>query len=109
MEILKSQREASQKAWEDFSHGSKARVLVGAATCGRAAGALDVIDEFKKELSAAGIADKVDVVETACIGLCYAEPLVEIKSAVCRPFYIQTCFRKTLLSLSRSIFRAARS
>ena len=80
MEILKSQREASQKAWEDFSHGSKARVLVGAATCGRAAGALDVIDEFKKELSAAGIADKVDVVETACIGLCYAEPLVEIKS-----------------------------
>ena len=80
MEILKSQREASQKAWEDFSHGSKARVLVGAATCGRAAGALDVIDEFKKELSAAGIADKVDIVETACIGLCYAEPLVEIKS-----------------------------
>ena len=78
MEILKSQREASQKAWEKFQNS--ARVMVGAATCGRAAGALDVIDEFKKELSAAGIADKVDVVETACIGLCYAEPLVEIKS-----------------------------
>ena len=80
MEILKSQRQTAQKVWYDFENPEKNLVLVGAATCGRAAGALDVIDEFKRELSAAGLGD-VEVVETACIGLCYAEPLVEVRAA----------------------------
>ena len=80
MEILKTQRQTAQKVWDDFENPQKNIVLVGAATCGRAAGALDVIDEFKKELSAAGLGD-VEVVETACIGLCYAEPLVEVRAA----------------------------
>ena len=80
MEILKSQRQTAQKVWDDFENPKKNLVLVGAATCGRAAGALEVIDEFKRELSAAGLGD-VEVVETACIGLCYAEPLVEVRAA----------------------------
>ena len=81
MEILQKQRDEAQKVWEDFSSGKKARVMVGAATCGRAAGALDVIDTFKAELKAQGLESDVDVVETACIGLCYAEPLVEVRRA----------------------------
>lgn len=80
MEILKSQRESAKKRWSEFSESDKPRILVGAATCGRAAGALDVMEEFKKELSAAGISDKVELVETGCLGLCYAEPLVEIRA-----------------------------
>ena len=80
MEILKSQRESAKKRWSEFSEFDKPRILVGAATCGRAAGALDVMEEFKKELSAAGISDKVELVETGCLGLCYAEPLVEIRA-----------------------------
>jgi len=79
MEILQKERAQAQKVWDDFTSQNKARVMVGAATCGRAAGALDVMDEFKKELVELGLGDKVDVVETACIGLCYAEPLVEVK------------------------------
>lgn len=78
MEILKSQRKSAKKRWSEFSESDKPRILVGAATCGRAAGALDVMEEFKKELSVAGISDKVELVETGCLGLCYAEPLVEI-------------------------------
>lgn len=81
MEILQKQRDEAQKVWEDFSSGKKARVMVGAATCGRAAGALDVISAFKSELKAQGLENDVDVVETACIGLCYAEPLVEVRRA----------------------------
>ena len=81
MEILQKQRENAKKSWDDFSSGKKARVLVGAATCGRAAGALDVISAFKSELKAQGLENDVDVVETACIGLCYAEPLVEVRRA----------------------------
>lgn len=80
MEILKSQRESAKKRWSEFFESDKPRILVGAATCGRAAGALDVMEEFKKELSAAGISDKVELVETGCLGLCYAEPLVEIRA-----------------------------
>lgn len=81
MEILQKQRENAKKIWEDFSSRKKARVMVGAATCGRAAGALDVISAFKSELKAQGLENDVDVVETACIGLCYAEPLVEVRRA----------------------------
>lgn len=81
MEILQKQRENAQKVWEDFSSGKKARIMVGAATCGRAAGALDVIKAFKSKLKEQGLENDVDVVETACIGLCYAEPLVEVRRA----------------------------
>lgn len=80
MKNLESKREASVIEWNEFANSKKARILVGAATCGRAAGALDVMEEFKKQLAQAGLADKVEVVETACIGLCYAEPLVEIRT-----------------------------
>ena len=77
MNILENLRAAAKKEWEKFQNS--ARVMVGAATCGRAAGAGAVMDEFKKVLKEKGLEEKVDVVETACIGLCYAEPLVEIK------------------------------
>ena len=77
MKILESLRESAKKNWAEFQN--RARVMVGAATCGRAAGAGDVIEEFKKSLKENGLDGKVEVVETACIGLCYAEPLVEIK------------------------------
>ena len=80
MKNLESKREASVIEWNEFANSKKARILIGAATCGRAAGALDVMEEFKKQLAQAGLTDKVEVVETACIGLCYAEPLVEIRT-----------------------------
>jgi NADH-quinone oxidoreductase subunit F len=51
-------------------------VLVGAATCGRAAGALDVIDAFGKEMSRQGVT--APIIQVGCIGLCHAEPLVII-------------------------------
>ncbi|MGQ9648163.1 MAG: NADH-quinone oxidoreductase subunit F, partial [Thermodesulfobacteriota bacterium] len=51
-------------------------ILVGAATCGRAAGALDVIEAFQNELSRRDI--HAPILQVGCIGLCYAEPLVVI-------------------------------
>jgi NADH-quinone oxidoreductase subunit F len=51
-------------------------ILLGTATCGRAAGALAVLDAFKDEIEK----QHLDVVltETGCMGHCYAEPLVVI-------------------------------
>jgi NADH-quinone oxidoreductase subunit F len=55
---------------------AKPRVLVGTATCGRAAGALKTLDVFKQEIAAHGL--DVEVTEVGCMGHCYAEPLVII-------------------------------
>lgn len=54
----------------------KVHIRIGTPTCGRAAGALDVLLELKKEISRRGL--DVRIVEVGCMGLCYAEPLVII-------------------------------
>lgn len=57
------------------------RVVVGMATCGIAAGARPVLSAFVEEVSNAGLADKVMVTQTGCIGVCQYEPVVEIFEA----------------------------
>lgn len=62
--------------WEALQHSEKLRIFVGTATCGRAAGAMDTLEAIHRELSRRGI-DAI-VTQVGCIGLCYAEPLVDI-------------------------------
>ena len=57
------------------------RVVVGMATCGIAAGARPVLNAFVEEVNNAGLADKVTVTQTGCIGICQYEPVVEIYEA----------------------------
>lgn len=57
------------------------RVVVGMATCGIAAGARPVLNAFVEEVSKAGLAEKVTVSQTGCIGVCQYEPVVEIFEA----------------------------
>ena len=54
------------------------RVVVGMATCGIAAGARPVLNAFVEGVNEAGLATKVSVTQTGCIGLCQYEPIVEI-------------------------------
>ena len=54
------------------------RVVVGMATCGISAGARPVLSTFVEEIANAGLADKVMVTQTGCIGICQYEPVVEI-------------------------------
>lgn len=51
-------------------------IRVGLATCGRAAGAEDVATAFKESLAKHGIS--ATVAEVGCLGLCFAEPMVEV-------------------------------
>ncbi len=60
---------------------SDVRVVVGMATCGIAAGARPVLNAFVEAVAAEGLADKVRVSQTGCIGLCQLEPIVEIYEA----------------------------
>ena len=57
------------------------RVVVGMATCGIAAGARPVLNAFVEGVRNAGLADKVMVSQTGCIGVCQFEPVVEIFEA----------------------------
>ncbi len=54
----------------------KPRILLGTASCGVAAGALQVKEFFLKEIESHGL--DAEVVEVGCIGHCYAEPLAII-------------------------------
>lgn len=57
------------------------RVVVGMATCGIAAGARPVLNALVEGVNEGGLADKVTVSQTGCIGLCQYEPIVEIFEA----------------------------
>ncbi|MDD5189466.1 MAG: NADH-quinone oxidoreductase subunit NuoF [Dehalococcoidales bacterium] len=62
--------------WDALQKLDKPRLLVGAATCGLASGAEQVIKTINEELAK----NHIDAVVTrvGCIGLCYAEPIVDI-------------------------------
>ena len=72
--------------WEEFDRKDQTSILVGSGTCGRAAGALEVLSAFQTELGNRSLTDTCRVVEVGCLGLCYAEPLVEIRDAQGRRF-----------------------
>ena len=57
---------------------NEVRVVVGMATCGIAAGARPVLNTIVEAVNAEGLADKVSVSQTGCIGLCQYEPIVEV-------------------------------
>ena len=56
-----------------------ARVLVGMATCGIAAGARPVLNAFTEEIAKRGLTQDVTVTQTGCIGICQYEPVVEVE------------------------------
>jgi NADH-quinone oxidoreductase subunit F len=64
----------AKSEWEALQRGSY--IVIGTATCGRAAGALDVVDAFNKELGRRGL--EVPIIKVGCTGLCYADPFVTI-------------------------------
>jgi NADH:ubiquinone oxidoreductase subunit F (NADH-binding)/NAD-dependent dihydropyrimidine dehydrogenase PreA subunit/(2Fe-2S) ferredoxin len=69
----------SASAWSTFTKSDQPRILVGAATCGRAAGALEVLAGFREELGKHDALKNVTLAEVGCLGLCYAEVLVEMQ------------------------------
>ena len=66
----------AKSAWNSLYHGEGPHILIGTATCGRAAGALAVVEAFHKELARQNA--QATVTEVGCMGLCSLEPLVTI-------------------------------
>jgi NADH-quinone oxidoreductase subunit F len=76
MMSLEDVRKQAIAEWEALQHSPKPRILIGTATCGRAAGAMSVLDAIKQELARHSIDAIIN--QVGCIGLCYVEPLVDI-------------------------------
>ncbi len=68
------------------SLNEKTVVMVGAATCGKAAGVIDTREALKDEIEKKGI--DAQVVEVGCMGFCYAEPIVVIS----KPGFPSLCY-----------------
>lgn len=66
----------ADRRWEDLNSGKVPWIRVGTAMCGLASGAREVVDAFRSEISSRGIDAVVD--EVGCLGICSAEPLVDI-------------------------------
>ncbi|WP_084813625.1 NADH-quinone oxidoreductase subunit NuoF [Desulfogranum japonicum] len=72
-------QQTAKEEWRQFEQYDRRRVLVGSATCGRAAGSQEVLRAFKKELITNNLLNQTDLYEVGCMGLCYAEVLVELR------------------------------
>jgi NADH-quinone oxidoreductase subunit F len=75
MNFKEVQTQASSQ-WEARQHSDKIRILIGMGTCGRAAGAEDVLGALNQGLAEQHI--QAEILQVGCIGLCYAEPLIEL-------------------------------
>ena len=53
------------------------KIIVGMASCGIAAGAVDVYIALKKKIQKEQL--PIHLAKTGCIGACFKEPLVEVK------------------------------
>ncbi|MDH5696308.1 MAG: NADH-quinone oxidoreductase subunit F [Dehalococcoidia bacterium] len=62
--------------WEALNDSDRPRILIGIATCSQKVGALAVLEAIKSALAKNNI--EATITQVGCIGLCYAEPLVDI-------------------------------
>ena len=70
-------KEKADAHWNDRAHGNTPLIRVGSAMCGHAAGAFRVKKTILETLNNLNVDANVD--EVGCIGLCYAEPIIDIK------------------------------
>jgi NADH-quinone oxidoreductase subunit F len=74
---ISERRLKAEKNWQDLQNNSRPVFYVGAGSCGKAAGAGDVIEILEEHIKASGLDAKV--IEVGCIGPCYLEPMLDVQ------------------------------
>jgi NADH-quinone oxidoreductase subunit F len=70
-------RQQASVNWTALTEGSEVAVIyIGTASCGRAAGAMDVMQTVQETLAELEIPARI--VQVGCIGPCYLEPLMDV-------------------------------
>jgi NADP-reducing hydrogenase subunit HndB len=79
LEDLRKLRESKSNEMERRNvDGKDISVIIGMGTCGIAAGAKKTFDTFVEALAGKPELKTVVIRQTGCMGLCYAEPTVEV-------------------------------
>ncbi len=79
-------KKQAESRWQELWNGRRPVILVGTATCGRAAGALEVLKTMRAFLEKETL--DFPILEVGCMGHCYAEPLITIA----KPGYPPICY-----------------
>ena len=90
-------REKATKDYFKLVEGKRPVVFIGAATCGQAAGAGDLLGIAGEEIEKLGV--DAEVVSVGCIGTCCFEPLVDIK----KPDRPRICYHEVTPEKLRTI------
>ncbi len=77
MSILEKAYKKAQAEWQELENSEVPVFLVGAATCGRAAGSGEVLEALRSELDVRNV--QARVIEVGCLGLCSFEPTVVVR------------------------------
>ncbi len=70
-------RAEAQRRWQELSCGGRPWVRVGSAMCGKAAGCDAVVASLEASLEESRLSARVS--QVGCLGLCFAEPLVDVQ------------------------------
>lgn len=76
MNNFDGRRQQARRHWESLAAGSIPVIYIGTASCGRAAGAMEVLSAVKETLAQESL--QAHIVQVGCIGPCYLEPLMDI-------------------------------
>jgi NADH-quinone oxidoreductase subunit F len=89
----------AKESWDKLHHGARPVIHIGSATCGLAAGAGTLMEEARRELRRLNV--DAELVPVGCIGMCFAEPLVDIE----RPGMPRVCYAAVNPSSLRTILQ----
>lgn len=70
-------RAAADETWATVANPGRTLIKVGVATCSHVVGAEETLATLRHEIAERRL--ETDVMITGCWGLCYAEPIVEVK------------------------------
>jgi NADH-quinone oxidoreductase subunit F len=90
-------RKRAQSRWGEIWNDQTPAILVGTATCGRAAGALEVLQAVKDTVEKQNL--ECLIYEVGCMGHCYAEPLVILR----KPGFPPICYGRVNPVLAESL------
>jgi (2Fe-2S) ferredoxin len=77
LKALRDKHKGNVDMRSSIENENRIRIAVGMATCGIASGSRETINAIVEEIKAQGLTN-VSVVQTGCLGYCYAEPVVEV-------------------------------
>jgi len=90
-------RKRAQSRWREIWDDQTPVILVGTATCGRAAGALEVLQAVKDTVEKQNLNCLIH--EVGCMGHCYAEPLVILR----KPGFPLVCYGRVSPVLAENL------